>query len=140
MINEKDRENIASLLPVITDFDAPFWTGLENEELLVQVCDDCGNAQFPSSPVCINCLSDNVHWVKCSGKATLWTHVRFHKAYLTPYDDVPYSVGIAKLEEGCLITGRLSNDAYDNVPLDSPVSIEFRKTTHGSVLIELVPV
>lgn len=139
MIEETKRENVASLLPVITEFDKVFWESLQNEVLLIQKCADCGHYQFPASPVCVSCLSDHVEWVPASGKATLWSKVRFHKAYLPPYSDVPYAVGIAKLEEGCLIEGRLSNENFDNTALDTEVDIQYRRTVDGTELIELIP-
>lgn len=106
MIKDSLRENVASLLPVITDFESPFWDGLKGKKLYIQRCPECGHYQFsPPSPVCISCLSDKVEWVECSGKATLWSRVVFHKNYLEPYPDVPYDVILAKLEEGRSLRG-----------------------------------
>jgi uncharacterized OB-fold protein len=61
------RENISSLLPIITDFEKVFWESLQNKKLMIQKCNDCGHTQFPPSPVCIECLSNNVKWIECSG-------------------------------------------------------------------------
>ena len=139
MVQESMREDVGSLLPVITEFDQWFWVNLLNGKLLVQVCEDCGHVQFPPSPACVNCLSEHLKWKECSDRATLWSKVRFHKAYLKPYSDVPYAVGIGRLEEGCLISGRISNEVFENTPLDSKMRIEFRKTKDGTVIIEFVP-
>jgi uncharacterized OB-fold protein len=128
------------LLPVITEFEKPFWDALQNEKLMVQKCPECGNIQFPPSPVCTNCLSKEVKWSDCSGKATLWSKVAFHKAYLGPYDDVPYSVAIAKLEEGPIVTGRISVEVAANIQIDSPMIATFVKTDDGTVIVEFVPV
>jgi uncharacterized OB-fold protein len=133
------RENVASLLPVITEFEKPFWDNLQNGQLMVQKCDECGNVQFPPSPVCTKCLSKDVKWTVCSGKATLWSKVTFHKAYLEPYSDVPYSVVMAKLEEGPIVTGRISEKAAAAVPVDAPLRASYVKTVDGTVLVEFVP-
>lgn len=133
------RENVASLLPVITTFEKPFWDSLQNEKLMIQKCMDCGHTQFPPSPVCIECLSDNVEWVECSGKATLWSKVTFHKMYLEPYSDVPYSVIMAKLAEGHIVTGRMSKENAAKVTFDSPLLVRFCKTADGTVLVEFEP-
>ena len=138
-MEETLRENVASLLPVITEFEKPFWDSLQNQQLMVQKCPQCGHVQFPPSPVCSHCLSDAVQWIKCSGKATLWSWVAFHKAYLEPYDDVPYSVVLAKLEEGPIVTGRISSDDLAKTPFDAPLRATYTKTSDGTVLIGFVP-
>ncbi len=133
------RENIASLLPVVTDFEAPFWEGLQNEQLYIQQCRECGHHQFPPSPVCINCLSDQVEWVPCSGRAKLWSRVKFHKNYLEPYPDTPYDVILARIEEGPIITGRISEEDADAVTFDSPLRIGYVTTADGTKLIRFEP-
>jgi uncharacterized protein len=136
-MKEASRENVASLLPVITEFEKPFWDSLQNKRLMVQKCSRCGHIQFPPSPVCCDCLSEDVKWVECSGKATLWSKVAFHKAYLAPYGDVPYQVVLGKLEEGPIVTGRMSADAA--VAFDAPLRVSFVETADGTVLVEFVP-
>ncbi len=138
-MKESLRENVASLLPVITEFEKPFWDSLHKKQLMVQKCPVCGNIQFPPSPVCTNCLSDKVAWVACSGKATLWSKVAFHKTYLEPYNDTPYSVVLAKLEEGPIVTGRISPENAANTPFDAPLVATYATTADGTVLVEFVP-
>lgn len=133
------RENVASLLPVITNFEKPFWENLQNKKLLIQKCKECGHTQFPPSPVCIECLSDRIEWIECLGEATLWSKVTFHKMYLKPYSDVPYDVVMAKLTEGHIITGRISEENASQVSFDSPLIIDFCKTADGTVLVEFKP-
>ena len=140
-MQEALRENVAIWVPVVTEFEKPFWDSLQNEKiLLVQVCEECGNVQFPPSPVCTSCLTDKVSWKPCSGKATLWSKVAFHKQYLEPYPDVPYSVAIAKLEEGPLVTGRITNENANKTPIDAPLKAQYIQTVDGTVLLEFVPV
>lgn len=138
-MEEKMRENVSSLLPVITEFEKPFWDSLEAGQLLVQKCDRCGHRQFPPAPVCTECLSEDVQWAECSNRATLWSKVAFHKAYLKPYQDVPYAVAVARLEEGVLIEGRLSMENYEKLPLDSKVRAKYIKSADGTTLVEFVP-
>lgn len=138
-MKEASRENVASLLPVITEFEKPFWDSLKNRQLMVQRCPQCGHVQFPPSPVCTYCLSDTVQWIKCSGKATLWSRVAFHKAYLEPYSDVPYGVVLAKLEEGPIVTGRMSLESMSSTDFDAPLRATYVETSDGTVLVEFVP-
>ena len=140
-MQEEKRENVATWLPVITEFEKPFWDSLQKDKILmIQKCDECGNVQFPSSPVCTKCMSKKVLWVPCSGKAKLWSKVVFYKQYLDPYPDTPYSVAFAKLEEGPIVTGRITNDNAKKTSIDEPLEINYVTTTDGTVLVEFVPV
>lgn len=138
-MKDTSRENVASLLPVITEFERPFWDSLKNKQLMIQECPECGHVQFPPSPVCTKCLSDSVRWIKCSGKAKLWSRVTFHKAYLKPYPDVPYGVVLAKLEEGPIVTGRISAETDSSTTFDAPLRATYVETADGTVLVEFVP-
>ena len=138
-MKETSRENVGRLLPVITEFEKPFWEHLKNRQFMVQKCPECGHVQFPPSPVCACCLSDSVQWIQCSGKATLWSKVRFHKSYLDAYQDVPYSVVFAKLEEGPIITGRMADETATATPFNAPLRITCIETADGTVLLEFVP-
>ena len=138
-MKETLRENVASLLPVVTEFEKPFWDGLQNKQLMIQRCPECNNVQFPPSPVCCACLSDKVQWVPCSGKAKLWSRVAFHKAYLKPYGDTPYSVALAMLEEGPIVTGRISPENAAATPFDGALRATYVETADGTVTVEFVP-
>ncbi|MCL2367148.1 MAG: zinc ribbon domain-containing protein [Oscillospiraceae bacterium] len=139
-MQENLRENIAGLMPEVTEFEKPFWDCLQNKKvLMVQKCDDCDHIQFPSSPVCSKCLSGAVSWIPCSGKSKLWSKVTFHKKYLEQYSDVPYSVALAKLEEGPMVTGRITNENATAAQFDAPLLIRYIETADGTVLVEFVP-
>ena len=139
-MQESQREKVASWLPEVTEFEKPFWDSFQkNKVLMVQKCKDCSNIQFPPSPVCTNCLSSEVPWEPCSGMAKLWSKVIFHKQYLEPYPDTPYSVALAKLEEGPIVTGRITNENAEKADFDAQLKINYVKTTDGTILLEFVP-
>jgi uncharacterized OB-fold protein len=69
----------------------------------------------------------------------LWSKVIFHKQYLEPYPDTPYSVVLAKLEEGPIVTGRITNENARKTAFDAPVKLQYVKTADGTVLVEFVP-
>lgn len=137
---ETERKNIAALKPrVVTDVEAPYWEALQRKKIVVQKCGDCGHVQSPPSKMCTKCTSYNVNWIECSGKATLWSRVAFHKRYLEPYSDVPYHVAIVRLEEGPLITGRLAEEYAGKADFDKPVVAEFYDTADGTVILGFRP-
>ena len=139
-MQENQRERVATWLPVVTEFEKPFWDSLQqNQVLMIQKCGECGHTQFPPSPVCSKCLSRDVPFIPCSGNAKLWSKVVFHKQYLEPYPDTPYSVVCVKLEEGPIVTGRITNENAERVDFDAPMMIRYVKTKDGTVLVEFVP-
>lgn len=138
-MNEVERKNISKLMPQISHYTKPFWEALQNKELMIQKCKECGHIQFPPGPVCTICLSEKREWIKCSGKATLWSKVGFWKQYLEPYSDTPYYVVLARLEEGPIITGRISKEDSSTVSFDSPLVATFYKTVDGNVLLGFKP-
>lgn len=134
-MKESLRNGISALKPqTIMDVEKPFWDALEEGKLMLQHCKDCNHIQFPPSKICTECTSYNVEWIEAKGTGKLWSKVRFHKAYLKPYQDTPYGVSIVKLDEGPVVTGRLAEEYFDDIQLDDKVEIEFYKTTDGSVI------
>ena len=139
-MREDLRENVAAWMPVVTEFEKPFWDSLQKDQvLMLQKCDTCGSVQFPPSPVCVKCLSKDVTWTPCAGQATVWSKVVFHKQYLDPYPDTPYSVMLAKLEEGPIITCRVTNENAQKLHFDDPLDLRCVKTADGTVLVEMIP-
>ena len=99
-------------LPTITPLIKPFWDGARENRLMVQSCPACGDARFPPSPVCPQCLNPEQTWTQCSGKATLESWVDFHRAYWSGYNDaLPYRVCLVRLVEGPLLISNLIGDA-----------------------------
>ncbi|GAA1997498.1 Zn-ribbon domain-containing OB-fold protein [Microbacterium ulmi] len=137
-MNDFERPNVAALLPPVDEISKPFWEGLGNGVLRVQSCRGCEHVQFPPSPVCEACLSRDVEWITASGRARLWSKVRFWKAYLPQYD-TPYSVVLAKLEEGPLVTARISEIDAEGACFDAPLRATFPRTADGTPLLGFVP-
>jgi uncharacterized protein len=62
-------------LPIIDELSKPFWDHALEHRLSVQACTHCRHLQFPPSPVCPKCLSDEQEWLVVSGQATLLSWV-----------------------------------------------------------------
>lgn len=91
-------------LPVPDPLTQPYWDHAKAHRLAVQKCTACGDRHFPPSPVCPACLSDHQIWEVASGRATLMTWGRFHRAYWSSFkEDLPYDVCVVQLEEGPLV-------------------------------------
>ena len=101
-------------VPDIDSLTRPYWEALQRNSLTVQSCCDCGFRHFPPGPVCPRCLSDNQEWQPVSGRATLLSWVRFHRAYWPGFrDDRPYDVCVVRLAEGPVIVSNFASTAGD---------------------------
>jgi uncharacterized protein len=114
-------------LPVITPLNKPFWDFALDSVFAVQVCAACGDAHIPESPVCPNCLGVDQAWKPSSGRGTLESWVDFHRAYWDGFaDELPYRVGLVRLDEGPLFIGSLVGEA-DKARLGARVHAVFER-------------
>jgi uncharacterized OB-fold protein len=109
-IVNRDDEMAAELMPEISSASKGFWDGLEDGELRIQQCTSCDRYRVPSAPLCPYCESRDMKWETAAGDASVFSWIRYHKAYLSTYSDVPYSVITAEFDEGFRMYGRLLTD------------------------------
>ncbi len=76
---------------------------LKDGRLMGSRCKKCGATSFPPRADCEACMSGEFELVEMSGKATLHTFTKIVVAPTGFEDVVPYTVGVADLEE----TGRV---------------------------------
>jgi uncharacterized OB-fold protein len=86
--------------------------GLDRGELLIQVCGSCSKPNMYPRYRCPFCGSDELSFEPSGGVGVLhsYTVVRL----VPPADfvnDLPYSLGVVKLDEGVQLTVRLEPDA-----------------------------
>ena len=61
-------------IPVVSNWSQPFWDAAREEKLVIQHCRDCGKNIFYPRIACPQCFSDNLEWIKASGKGTVYTY------------------------------------------------------------------
>lgn len=82
---------------------ADFAQHLKDGRLMGSRCRECGTTSFPPRADCEACMSGEFELFEMSGKATLHTFTKIVTAPTGFEDVVPYTVGVADLQE----TGRL---------------------------------
>jgi len=103
-----------------------FWQGCLREELLLQKCSDCGRFQFYPRPICINCMSRNLEWVRSSGTGIVHSFTVVHQNVTPGFkDEVPYIFAIIELAEGVRLSTNIVDCAPDDVYIDMPVEVVF---------------
>lgn len=112
--------------PRIDPVSQGFWDAARESRLTVQHCEDCDDRHYPGSPVCPNCLSSNQTWAAVSGRGTLLSWVRFHRAYWDSFrDDIPYAVILVGLEEGPLMISNLVGAEPETIAIGAPLEVAF---------------
>lgn len=94
---------------------ADFRAGLADGELLIQNCNDCGKPNMWPRYACPHCQSDNLGWRKSSGRGTLHSFCVLRQGAPEGFeDDLPYAIGVVKLDEGVQLLGRLEPNGRDD--------------------------
>lgn len=91
----------AKPLPRLDGPEAPFWEGLNEGEIRVQHCLDCGTPRFPASRFCPECHSDRAVWKAVEPRGVVESYCTFHKCYFPGFvGEMPYTVIQVRLDCG----------------------------------------
>lgn len=114
------------ILPRLTDWNRPFWTGGEVGELRFWRCQDCGFYIHPAQPLCPMCHSKRLASEAVSGKATLASYTINHQNWM-PGPELPYVVAIVEMVEQAFLrlTTNLVNCPHDQIEIGMPVRVTF---------------
>src|ERR1700722_8761795 len=90
--------------PYVTPENKPHYDALKRGVLLLPECVACGAVRLPTGACCTRCGSTLRKWRPCSGRGTIHSWVRYHRAYLPEFEGlVPYAGVAIRLEEGPLV-------------------------------------
>jgi uncharacterized OB-fold protein len=108
--------------PIVSAFREALGRG----ELLVQRCEDCGKLNMYPRHACPFCQSFRLGWAKSEGRGTLisYTVLRFGAPEGFEHE-LPYALGIVRLDEGVQLLCRLEPDAdggWNHFACDQPVA------------------
>jgi len=94
--------------PDLDEWSGPFWAGLAERRIVIQVCPVCTRRRFPRMPACPYCGTAGGDDVEVPGTGTVYSFVRAHRA-LTPASGaiVPYAVATVDLDGGARMFGRV---------------------------------
>lgn len=115
-------------LPKITDVDAPFWKGCNEQKLMLPKCKACGHIFYPPYASCPKCAFPDPAWVRVSGKGQVWGWVEMNQPYLPYYrDHLPYNVVLVKLAEGPFMYSNVVNAKYEDLKAGLPLEVVFER-------------
>ena len=100
----------------------------ERYRLMGSKCEKCGNVYFPPRRICPNCRRvgklEDVEF-SGNGKVHSFTIIRAAPEGFTEF--TPYAIGLIKLDEGPLVISQIVDSEFQDIHIDMPVEICFRK-------------
>ena len=111
-------------LPAPTAVSTPHWEGCRRGELMVQRCRACDGYVFIPQPVCTHCLSDDLEWVRSSGRGVVYSYTIVHRPQ-QPAFTTPYVCAIVEVEEGWHMLTNLVDVEPGDVRVGLPVEVVF---------------
>jgi hypothetical protein len=117
-------------LPHVDGVSRPYWDAARRHQLMLQRCRKCGAYRYPAGEACSSCLSDDLEWVKATGRGEVYTFTVFHQVYHPAFaGDVPYVVAAIELEEGPRMIASLVGCTPPEVRIGMPVEVVFDDVT-----------
>lgn len=96
---------------IVTEFRA----GLAGGQLLVQQCLACGKPNMWPRYACPHCQSDDLGWTASAGHGVLHSFCVLRQGAPEGHEgDLPYALGVVKLDENVQILVRLAPDGADD--------------------------
>ena len=114
-------------LPALTEDTAPFWTGGERGELLIQRCQSCERYQHPPLPICPTCRTPTLRPVAVSGRGAVKTFTVNRQQWLDGMDETFVFAAIELAEQRELYVFSNVLAPPDSVCAGMPVEVCFEQ-------------
>jgi len=105
-----------------------FWDGCQQDQLLIQQCNNCGIYTHWPRPMCRHCLSFDLSPKQVSGRGTVYTFTicrqSFHPWF---HDKLPYVLAVIELVEqpGLRLVSNIIDIPVDDVRVGMEVEVHF---------------
>jgi uncharacterized OB-fold protein len=124
--DQSSGEEVAKPLPIISDYNRPFWEGARRHEFRLQRCNACKKMWAPNGPVCPHCFSEDYAWEATDGRGKIASWVVFHKVYHPGFaKDAPYNVAFVELAEGPRVISNVVGVKNEDLKIGLPVEVMF---------------
>ncbi len=121
--------------PQPTPTSEPFWSGLIEEKIRLQQCDDCSAWVYYPRSHCPECLSSNLTWKEVSGEGTLYSFTVANQATAPQFTgEEPQLIGVVELVEGVRVNTVMVNVSPEDLKVGMKVLPVFFKLANSTVL------
>ncbi len=127
-------------VPPTNPWSEPYWQAARAGRLVIPHCRACGRNSFYPRPSCPYCFSDDLEWIQCSGRGTVYSFtVVTNNAPSAFMADLPFVIAIVRLEEGVQMLTNLVEWAPEALRCDLPVEVTFERLSDEITLPKFKP-
>lgn len=137
-----EQKSYAKPLPEFRPETKPYWDAARNHELVIPRSKTTGEYFFyPRALSPGEDMTEDIEWVKASGKAKVWTYAIHHMGPTKAYKgEPPYVVALVETDEGVkMMTDIVDVDPHD-VQVGMEVEVVFDDVTDEVTLPKFKPV
>jgi uncharacterized OB-fold protein len=137
-----EQKSYEKPLPEFRPETKPYWDAARNHELVIPRSKTTGEYFFyPRALSPGEDMTEDIEWVKASGKAKVWTYAIHHMGPTKAYKgDPPYVVALVETDEGVkMMTDIVDVDPHD-VQVGMEVEVVFDDVTDEVTLPKFKPV
>lgn len=102
-----------------------FYKFIEEKRLMAAKCNDCKTVILPPKPMCTNCFSDNLQWIRIEGTGNLISYTVIHVAPEQFQSMVPYIVGIIEFDGGNRLPGIIRDIEAKEIKIGMKLKVDF---------------
>ena len=121
-------------VPSPDGLDAPYWSGLREERLLLQRCRGCDGFQWGPEWICHRCLGFDLGFDEVEPRGEIYSFERvWHPVHPALAEQGPYVVVLVTLAQadGVRVIGNLLGDPHQSVSIGQPVTGVFEHHPEG---------
>ena len=102
-----------------------FYKFISEKRLMAAKCKSCQTVLLPPKPMCTNCFSDNLEWIRIEGTGKLRSYTIIHVAPEQFQSMVPYIVGIIEFDEGVRLPGIIRDVPAEQIKIGMNLKIDY---------------
>lgn len=126
--------------PVVAPWARPYWEAAARGALVLQHCESCQKFIFYPRVACPHCGSDDIAWREASGRGTLYSFTIVESNAPSAFvADMPYVVGVVRLEEGVQMLSNIVDCDPAALRCDMDVTVTFKRLNDTFVLPQFIP-
>lgn len=91
----------------------PYWDAAAHGELIYQLCESCGKAQFYPRGRCVQCGGSVLKWLTSMGRGRIYAITEVHVGQAGYNDGAPYHLALIELDEGFRIMTNICGSRKD---------------------------
>jgi len=110
--------------PKATTLDAPYWSGLDKNELRIQQCQSCEKWQWGPEWICHRCLSDHLEFCSVEPVGNIYSYERvWHPVHPALAEQGAYLIVLIELPQAdhVRLVGNLIGDPAQEVMIGASV-------------------